>query len=100
MTTSIGTESTDYVENFRLSQNYPNPFNPSTNIEFTTPQNGNIKLEVYSITGQLITTLVDGYLNAGTHSVTFDASAFSSGLYLYRLWNGSSSITKNMTLIK
>lgn len=100
MTTSIGTESTDYVENFRLSQNYPNPFNPSTNIEFTTPQNGNIKLEVYSITGQLITTLVDGYLNAGTHSVTFDASAFSSGLYLYRLWNGTSSITKNMTLIK
>jgi hypothetical protein len=100
MTTSAELESSSNVENFRLAQNYPNPFNPSTKIEFTTPQNGNVKLAIYSITGQYIATLVDGYLNNGTHSVTFDGSTLASGLYIYRLWNGTSTITKTMTLIK
>ena len=100
MTTSAELESTNSVENFRLSQNYPNPFNPSTKIEFSTPQNGNVTLEVYSITGQHVATLIDGYLHNGTHSVTFDASALASGLYMYRLMSGTSVITKTMTLIK
>ncbi len=100
MTTSNEPEEINTVDNFRLSQNYPNPFNPSTKIEFTVPQNGNVTLTVYSITGQEVATLINGYLNNGTHSVTFDGSALASGLYFYRLQVGTSIITKTMTLLK
>lgn len=98
--TTAHTESIDNVENFRLSQNYPNPFNPSTNIEFSTPKNGRVSLNVYSITGQHIATLVDGHLSSGVHSVAFNASNLASGLYVYQLWNGETMLTKTMTLIK
>ncbi|MBD3169990.1 MAG: DUF4397 domain-containing protein [candidate division Zixibacteria bacterium] len=85
---------------FSLNQNYPNPFNPATNIEFALPTGSDVSLRVYNVMGQEIETLVDGYMDAGVHQVSFDASDHSSGLYFYRLNAGSFSDTRKMMLVK
>ncbi len=83
-----------------LRQNYPNPFNPSTLISFDLAQSGHVKLEVYSVTGSLISTLVNETRATGVHEVRFDASNLSSGVYIYRLTSGNMIQTRRMTLIK
>ena len=85
---------------FNLNQNYPNPFNPITNISFSIPHSGNVKLKIYNILGQEIVDLLNDNLNAGNYTVQFDASNFSSGTYIYRLSYNNISITKSMMLIK
>ncbi|MCF7812024.1 T9SS type A sorting domain-containing protein [Candidatus Gracilibacteria bacterium] len=85
---------------FALSQNYPNPFNPSTTIEFSLPQSGNIKLVVYDILGREVAILIDEWQHSGQHSVHFDASHLSAGMYVYRLTASSSTTTKKMILLK
>ncbi len=64
---------------------HPNPFNPSTILSFTLGKPDRVKLEVYSITGQKVATLVDSRLSAGMHQYAFDGSRLSSGVYFYRL---------------
>ncbi len=83
-----------------LHQNYPNPFNPVTEIRFQLPVNSDVRLEVFDITGQKVTILVNELVPAGTHKVTFDASELSSGVYIYRLMADEISLTHKMTLIK
>jgi hypothetical protein len=63
----------------------PNPFNPSTTLSFTLGRPDHAKLDVYSITGQKVATLVDSHLSAGMHQYTFDGSRLSSSVYFYRL---------------
>ncbi len=75
---------------FSLEQNYPNPFNPSTKINFTLPFSGNVKLEVYSINGERVATLINEVRNAGFHSYDLNTQnlsnqVLSSGIYIYRL---------------
>jgi hypothetical protein len=70
---------------FRLEQNYPNPFNPLTTIEFTIPTREYVSLKVYNTLGQEVTNLIDEMTMSGSHKVHWDASAFPSGVYLYRL---------------
>ncbi|GAB5409324.1 MAG: hypothetical protein BalsKO_16890 [Balneolaceae bacterium] len=94
-------EETDVAGDFRLEQNYPNPFNPSTNISFNLPNAANVNLTVYNLLGQKVATLINGKtMTSGSHSVAFNASALSSGVYLYRLEAGSFVSNKRMTLIK
>ncbi|MGQ9798544.1 MAG: T9SS type A sorting domain-containing protein, partial [Ignavibacterium sp.] len=85
---------------FELAQNYPNPFNPNTSISFTIPQSGNVKLSVYNLLGQEITTLVNEYKEAGTHNIQFNAANLNSGVYLYKLESNGLTLTKKMTLLK
>ncbi len=85
---------------FSLAQNYPNPFNPSTSISFALPQNGRVILEVFSITGQKVGTLVNETLNAGNHTIQFNASGLSSGTYIYRIQAGNFVQTRKMVLVK
>ena len=85
---------------FTLAQNYPNPFNPSTQIDFSIPQQSNVQLKVYNTLGQLVATLVNGNLSAGMHSVNFDARNLASGLYIYRLSAGNFTSVKKMMLLK
>lgn len=85
---------------FSLDQNFPNPFNPTTNISFTIPQSSDVKLEVFNALGQKVATLVNGSRNAGSHTVTFDASRFASGVYLYRLTSGTNVQINKMLLLK
>jgi hypothetical protein len=85
---------------FALGQNFPNPFNPSTEISFSLPADANVTLEVYSIAGQKVATLVSQPVKAGVHTVRFDAGRLSSGVYIYRLRAGAFMATEKMTLIK
>ena len=104
---SVGTISS--VENnsiaeipnrYELSQNFPNPFNPSTNIQFSLPQSGFIKLEIFSITGERVDVLISEELNAGKYNYQWNGSNLTSGIYLYRLSTGSFVETRKMLLIK
>jgi hypothetical protein len=83
-----------------LDQNYPNPFNATTNISFNLAEAGNVSLNVYDITGRLVTTLVDGQMDAGQHVVAWDGSNVSSGVYFYKLSTGDYTATKSMNLLK
>ncbi|HCD51992.1 MAG TPA: hypothetical protein DEQ34_06070 [Balneolaceae bacterium] len=97
--------SAEYVaeipSSFKLDQNYPNPFNPATNISFTLPKASNVMLSVYNVLGQKVATIIDNQAyQAGSHRVRFDASALSSGLYIYKIEAGSFVNAKKMMLIK
>ncbi|HES59514.1 MAG TPA: T9SS type A sorting domain-containing protein, partial [Caldithrix sp.] len=70
---------------FALSQNYPNPFNPTTHIQLSLRDAGRVTLEVYNALGQKISTLLNRDMTAGVHSVTFDGTGLSSGVYFYKV---------------
>ncbi len=93
-------EITEVPNGFSLEQNYPNPFNPSTNISYSVPVSGIVSLDVYNLKGQKVAGLVNGVQSAGAHTVAFDASNLSSGIYVYRLTAGSLISVKKMMLIK
>ncbi|MCU7496210.1 MAG: T9SS type A sorting domain-containing protein [Ignavibacteria bacterium] len=88
------------VKDFALAQNYPNPFNPSTTIRYTVPSEGMVSLKVYNLIGKEVAQLVNESQAAGTHSIQFDASKLSSGIYFYELRTGSNVAAKKMILIK
>ncbi|MCK5816452.1 MAG: T9SS type A sorting domain-containing protein, partial [Candidatus Marinimicrobia bacterium] len=83
-----------------LHQNYPNPFNPLTKISFEIAQAGNISLDVYDISGNRISSLMNGFQNAGSYSVEFSADYLPTGVYFYRLQAGNWIDTKKMLIIK
>ncbi|TVQ74346.1 MAG: T9SS C-terminal target domain-containing protein [Balneolaceae bacterium] len=85
---------------FRLYGNYPNPFNPSTRIAFALPGQEHVRLEVYDVLGRRVALLVDEVRAAGQHSVDFDATALTSGVYLYRITAGDFNQTRKMMLMK
>jgi hypothetical protein len=85
---------------FELNQNFPNPFNPSTMISYGIPKESDVTIKVFNVLGQEVATLFAGHQVAGTHSVTFDASKLSSGVYLYRVEAGNSVAVKKMVLMK
>ncbi len=94
------TEPIETVKGFALEQNYPNPFNPTTNINFTIPEASDVKVEVFNMQGQRIATLANGMMSAGSHTVAFDATNLSSGIYLYRMTAGNFTATNKMMLVK
>lgn len=92
--------STAVPSDYELFQNYPNPFNPSTNIKFALPKSGNVSLKVYDRLGKEVNSLSEGFRNAGTYEINFDASSLSSGVYFYKLVTDEASVTKKLMLIK
>ncbi len=97
----VSTEfSEDRPSQLSLEQNFPNPFNPSTNITFTLTESGFTELKVFDLLGREVATLVQENRNAGDHTIRFDASDLSSGIYIYRLNTSSGSLHRVMTLIK
>jgi len=85
---------------YSLSQNYPNPFNPVTQIRFDLTRDGPATLEVFNLMGQRVAELVNAPLAAGSHNVSFDASALPTGVYIYRLAADGQMVQKKMMLLK
>lgn len=85
---------------FELQQNYPNPFNPSTVIRYSVPVRDHITIKVYSLLGQEVATLVDEVQEPSEYKVTFDAKGLASGVYIYQLKAGNSTISKKFVLMK
>ncbi|MHB9028350.1 MAG: T9SS type A sorting domain-containing protein [Candidatus Latescibacterota bacterium] len=85
---------------FVLHQNHPNPFNPYTSIEYVVPKGGQVRLEVYNASGQLMDVLVDGYRSPGAHMAAWNAHSRASGTYFYRFRCGSFTETRKMMLLK
>lgn len=85
---------------FRLEQNYPNPFNPTTNIQFSISKPEFVKLNVYDLTGKLVSSLINENLNAGNYEAKFNGENLSSGVYYYKLESASFTETKKMMLVK
>ncbi len=88
---------------FAVHQNYPNPFNPSTTIKFDLPENSNVSLVVYDVLGRRVGELANGFLEAGYHSATWNASSVASGVYFARFTatdlNGSVKLSKVSKLV-
>lgn len=85
---------------YSLDQNYPNPFNPTTNIQFSLPEASSVNLVVYNLLGQEVATVFNGFIEAGTHKVNFDAANLNTGLYVYKLEANDFVATKKMMLMK
>jgi hypothetical protein len=100
MAVGLENQSDDIPSDYVLSQNYPNPFNPSTTIRFSIPEQTNVTLKIFNSIGQEVASLLNGEIAAGNHSVDFNASKLSSGVYFYRIDSPSFTSTKKMILIK
>ncbi len=85
---------------YSLSQNYPNPFNPSTVIGFSLPRKEHVRLKVYDVLGKEVAILVNNEKESGSHSVKFDASLLSSGIYLCKISAGRYYEVIKMLLVK
>jgi hypothetical protein len=90
---------------FTLHQNYPNPFNNTTTFRYILAQRRNVSLTIYDLNGNLIKTLVNQTIQAGTHHVHWDGKDkngkyIGSGVYLYRLHSGNWSTSRKFVLIK
>ena len=85
---------------YAISDAYPNPFNPSTAIDIALDTDANVSVKVFNIMGQLVDVVSEGNLNAGSHSVTWDASQVSSGVYFINTEIGSDLSVQKVMLVK
>jgi hypothetical protein len=85
---------------FSLTQNYPNPFSRVTNISYELAEPAHVDLNVFNMLGQKVTSLVNREMNAGPHSIRWDAGDLSSGIYFLKMKVGNNSITKKTMLVK
>ncbi len=99
MSSAPAEESRPEKASSSLGQNYPNPFNPATTIPLTLTRDGHVTLKIYNMRGQLVATLVDGFMPAGNHNIVFpDGETLSRGVYYYQLRAGSDVSTRRMAV--
>ncbi len=92
--------ATATLHKFQLYPPHPNPFNPSTTVSFELRAASFVSLRVYDTAGRLVTTLVNGWREAGLHQVTFAGSDLTTGVYLYRLTAGEYQASGKLVLLK
>lgn len=88
------------VTKYELKQNYPNPFNPETKIQFALPQASQVTVEIFNTLGERVDVIVSGELAEGIHNYTWNASGFSSGIYIYQISAGEFKNSKKMILLR
>ena len=96
----VNTDEFELPTSTVLHQNYPNPFNPTTTLSFELDNAVPVTLTIYDLLGRKVDTLVDGTLNSGPHSFSWNAEHMSSGIYLYRLSTPTQTLTKQMILFR
>jgi len=85
---------------YSLGSVYPNPFNPSTTINYSVPEMSWVNIAVYDITGVEVSRLVDGYVNSGYHSITWNAKEHASGVYIVKIKSSGFSDSQKVMLMK
>lgn len=102
LVTSYNDDEEIVPSEFSLSQNYPNPFNPTTTIEFSLLKSGDARIDIYSMLGEHVLTIVDGYYTSGNHriSVDFSKNNLPSGVYVYTLTSSQKILSKKMLFLK
>ena len=94
--------SNSLIASFELSLIGPNPFNPSTKLNIAIKESGFVNVEVFNLSGQVVASLMDGWLdqNANGHILDFDASSLSSGVYIVRAQSANNISTQKLMLVK
>mgnify|MGYP001159997415 FL=1 len=85
---------------YKLKAAYPNPFNPSTNIDFSLVEEGNVNIAVYNLQGRLVTELVNDFKSVGDHSVVWNAVNVPTGIYFIQMYINGFSSTQKVMLMK
>ena len=103
--TAVVEDETTLPQTPVLEQNYPNPFNSETQITFSLPRDAAVALELYNLTGQKVATLLEGTRSAGNHSLHWNGrddtgKPLASGVYIYRLLAGETTITRKLLLLR
>lgn len=101
----LGTDDVTIIDEFALANNFPNPFNPSTQINYTVAQPGDVSIVVYDILGQEVATLINGYHTPNMYNVKWfgmnnDGNQVATGIYYYKMVSGSFIETKKMMFVK
>jgi len=97
---SVEENPNSVINTYSLSQNYPNPFNPSTIINFTLPEQAKVKVIVYDALGNQVDVIADGIKSAGSHSIKWNATNYSSGIYFYKLESDNFVQVRKMVLLR
>jgi len=93
-------DEAEIPDSYAILSNYPNPFNARTNIVFNLPISSDVSLDIYNVNGQVVESLIEGYLEAGKHSIAWNANSYPSGKYMYKLTFGEREIANKMILLK
>ncbi len=96
---AIDNELLTVVRSFTMDV-YPNPFNPNTSIKINLPKNDIVTVSVYNMLGEKVAELFSGYLNKGNHTIQFDGTKFSSGIYILNVSTGEMTYAHRITLLK
>ena len=94
------TQTVPIPNDFSLSKAYPNPFNPVTTLNFGIPVEAEVFLKVYNLQGREVSSLIDGNMEAGYHSVVWNANSAASGVYFVKMIAGDFVSTQKLMLIK
>lgn len=103
--TGVKDQQTSIPKSMEIYGNYPNPFNPETRIAFGLPATMHVKLRIFNVLGEEVAQLYEGVMNAGVHHLRWNGGdhagqQVTSGLYLYRLESGTTSLTGKMLLMR
>lgn len=98
--TSIDNRPAPLAKSFVLNNNYPNPFNPSTTISYALPNTADVELTIFDLNGKKVTTLVNSTQSAGEHRVVWNAKNVASGVYIYQLRTGNTTLEKRCILLR
>ena len=102
---TFAANSNDYVdvinpEVISLGSAYPNPFNPTTSFELNVGNAGHVTMNVYNVMGQVVETLVNNTMDAGSYNITWDATNFSSGMYVVKAETANGLASQKVMLVK
>ena len=99
-TVGIDDQVTTVPDSYELLQNYPNPFNPVTTISFHLPKSEFVSIKVFNSAGEIVASLINKQMQAGSHSIQWNASDVSSGVYYYKITGGKYSAVKKCIVLK
>ena len=97
---NIAVSSVLIPKEFALQSAYPNPFNPVTNLKFGLPVDSKVSMQIYNLQGQVVSTLLNDNMQAGYHSVVWNADNHSSGIYFVQMIAGDYIHTQKIMLVK